>query len=140
MATHRSTWKARERQAAALFGARRNRCSGSSGRDDESRSDSTHDRIFLETKLRQHHAVQSLFDETRILARRENKLPVLALATKGKPSFLLVLAPEDLKAVAAEMVDGDPFFNPEIPLVPKSIASDDADLSTPTLFPGDSLK
>jgi hypothetical protein len=53
--THRSTWKRREHDAARLFGARRQRCSGSSGREDCSRSDSTHAVHFLETKLRQHH-------------------------------------------------------------------------------------
>ena len=29
--THRNTWKQRERDAAAIFGTRRQRCSGSSG-------------------------------------------------------------------------------------------------------------
>lgn len=100
--TSKSTWKQRERQAAALFGARRQRCSGSSGRDDCSRSDSTHDRLFLETKLRQSHAAVALFDQTRDLARREGRVPVVALAVKGRPGVVLVLAPEDLAAVAGE--------------------------------------
>ena len=58
--THRSTWKARERQAAALFGSKRQRCSGSSGREDCSRSDSTHDRLYIETKLKALDDVKSM--------------------------------------------------------------------------------
>jgi len=100
--TSRSAWKARERQAAALFGARRQRCSGSSGRDDCSRSDSTHPTLFLETKLRASHAAVALFDETRALARKEGKTPVVALAQKNRPGVLLVLDPADLEVIAGE--------------------------------------
>jgi hypothetical protein len=101
--THRSTWKARERQAAGLFGARRQRCSGSSGRDDETRSDSTHDRMFIETKLKAKDAAITLFDATRALARKEGKVPLLMLSKKGRPGFVLVCDPSDLPRIAAEM-------------------------------------
>ena len=67
--THRSTWKSRERQAAALFGANRQRCSGSSGLAHESRSDSTHPRLFLENKLRASSPVHRLFEPIRARAR-----------------------------------------------------------------------
>lgn len=102
MATHKSTWKRRERDAAGIFGARRQRCSGSSGRPDCSRSDSTHPTIYLETKLRRHHAAVALLDATRALARKESRVPVLALATKGRPGVVLVVAEADLAAVLAE--------------------------------------
>jgi len=102
MATHRGTWKQRERQAAALFGARRQVLSGSAGRDDRSRSDSTHERLFLETKLRASHAAVALYDDTKVLARKEGKVPVVILAQKGRPGVVLVIAPEDLQAVAYE--------------------------------------
>jgi hypothetical protein len=104
--TSKSAWKARERQAAALFGARRQRCSGSSGRDDCSRSDSTHPALFIETKLRASHAAVALYDETRALARKEGKIPVVALAQKGRPGVLLVVDPNDLGAVAKELQAG----------------------------------
>jgi len=51
MSTHRSTWKRREREAARLFGAERQPLSGSGGRADRTRSDSTHDRLFIEFGL-----------------------------------------------------------------------------------------
>jgi hypothetical protein len=107
MATHRSTWKARERQAAGLFGALRQRCSGSSGRPDCSRSDSTHPALFIETKLRASHAAVGLFDETRALARKEGKTPVVILAQKNRPGLLLLIDPADLAAVAAEYAEAN---------------------------------
>jgi hypothetical protein len=100
--THRSTWKARERQAAALFGSKRQRCSGSSGREDCSRSDSTHDRLFIETKLKASNATVTLFDDTKALAKAEGKTPVLLLAKKNRPGFLVVLDSADLAVIMAE--------------------------------------
>lgn len=103
MATSRSTWKAAERRAARSLGAERQVGSGSGGRADQTRSDSTSKRLFLETKLRQKTAVRKLFDQTAELARREGKTPLLAIFDKGRQGFLLVLRPEDLEVVAAEM-------------------------------------
>lgn len=96
MATHRNTWKATERRAAGLFGALRQRCSGSSGRADESRSDSTHPTLFIETKLRASCAIRNLFDKTAGLAKKEKKVPVLMLAAKFRPGFLVVVHSDDL--------------------------------------------
>jgi hypothetical protein len=107
MSTHRSTWKRRERNAAALFGARRQPGSGSGGRDDETRSDSTHSRLFVETKLRAASSVRSLWEETRERARREGKTPVLVLYAKGKPGGLIVVHQDDLATVAAELASPD---------------------------------
>ena len=50
--TYRGTWKHRERDAAAVFGAKRQPLSGSSGRDDLTRSDSLHKKLFIETKFK----------------------------------------------------------------------------------------
>jgi hypothetical protein len=80
VSTHRGTWKKSEDRAASLFGARRQVGSGSAGRDDiDTRSDSTHPALYIETKLRRSHAARSLHDQTRALARLEGKTPVLAL-------------------------------------------------------------
>jgi len=104
MKTHKSTWKKRESAAAGLFGAKRQPLSGSSGRDDRTRSDSTHPGLFIETKLRQRHAVRALFVKTKLLAHLEHKVPVLALATKGMPGFLLVVDSEDLPKLVLEFL------------------------------------
>lgn len=98
MGTHSSTWKARERQAAALFGARRQRCSGSSGRDDLSRSDSTHPRLFLEVKLRAKFPFRVDFDEVR--AQRKGKSPFgINVARRLSPFAVLVTHSDDLDVV-----------------------------------------
>jgi hypothetical protein len=108
MRTHKSTWKRRECQSAQLFGARRHPLSGGSGRDDLTRSDSTHERIFLETKLRASWSVRTLFDRTKTLASKEQKTPVLALASKGRRGCLLVVDSVDLPALLVAFAEADP--------------------------------
>jgi hypothetical protein len=103
MSTHRNTWKRRERDAAGLFGARRQVLSGSSGRSDATTSDSTHPRLYIETKLRAASSIRTLWEKTREAARRERKAPVLMLYAKGKPGALIVVHEDDLEAVAAEL-------------------------------------
>ena len=51
------TWKADERKVARMFGAERNRLSGSSGRDCDSCSDSNHARLYIEAKRKKRHTV-----------------------------------------------------------------------------------
>ena len=103
MSTHRSTWKRRERDAARLFGAERQPGSGSCGRPDRSRSDSTHDKLYIETKLRASSSVRSLWEKTAALSRREGKTPLLMLYTKGRVGGLVVCHEMHLAAVAAEL-------------------------------------
>lgn len=105
--THRRTWQKAEGRAAAPFGARRSPGSGSSGRDDVlSTSDSTHERLYIETKLKAKTAVRSLHDEVKPKARKEGKVPVLALFDKGRPGCLYVVHSDDLEAFAAEVRSG----------------------------------
>jgi hypothetical protein len=101
MSTSRRTWQRRD--AADLFGALRQVLSGSSGRDDRSMSDTTHDRLFIEVKLRGRHTARTLFDTVKARARKERKLPVLALADKGRPGFLLCVHSDDLDDLVAEL-------------------------------------
>ena len=104
MPTHKNTWKNAERRVAALFGSLRNRLSGSSGRKDESESDTKHPRLFIEVKYREKHAVRTLFDETAAKAKGEGKTPVVALVDKGKPGFLLCVHCDDLGEVYGQYV------------------------------------
>jgi hypothetical protein len=97
------TWKAAERKVAASFGTLRQRLSGSSGRDDESRSDTKHPRLFIEVKYRAVHTTRTLFDATKALADKERKLPVVALVDKGRPGFLLCVHSDDLEEFATEV-------------------------------------
>jgi hypothetical protein len=102
MTTARRTWQLFESRVAAFFGCRRAVLSGSSGRDDATCSDSTHPTLFVECKLREKHAARTLHDATRALARKEGKTPVLALADKGRPGFLICVHSDDWRAVVAE--------------------------------------
>ena len=99
--TSRSTWKARERQAAAIFGSRRQRCSGSSGIKGETRSDSCHPRIYLEHKLRSEHAVLNLWRAEKPKAHKEGKDLVIVLSEKGKHGQWLLVHEADMAAVVA---------------------------------------
>lgn len=94
------TWKQAERRVAALFGALRQRLSGSSGRTDCSAADTTHPTLFIEVKYRESHAVRTLYEETVKKARKEHKTPLVCLVDKGKPGFLLCLHCDDLELVA----------------------------------------
>ncbi len=103
MSTHRSTWKRRERNAARLFGAERQPGSGSGGRRDQTRSDSTHETLYIEAKLRASSAVRSLWEKTAAAAKLEGKTPLLMLYAKGKPGGLIVCHETHLASVAAEL-------------------------------------
>jgi hypothetical protein len=95
-------WKQRERKGAGAFGAKRTVGSGSLGREDRTRSDSTHERLFIETKWRLKHTVVSLWDKVAAFAKKEKKTPVLLLAEKGRPGLWVVCKLDDLPTVAAE--------------------------------------
>lgn len=99
---HRSTWQKSEIKAAGFFGAKRNPGSGSQGRDDLSASDSTHPRLFIETKSHARHAARTLFDDVKGKAAKEGKTPVLMLADRGRPGFLVCCHSDDLEVIARE--------------------------------------
>jgi hypothetical protein len=102
--TARRTWQIREQSAAALFGAKRQVLSGSSGRDDATQSDSTHPRLFIECKLKAKQAVRSLWRATALLAAKEHKVAVLILYEKSKPGGLIVIHEDDLDAIIEERI------------------------------------
>jgi hypothetical protein len=95
-------WKKHERKAAAIFGTMRKIGSGCQGREDATRSDSTHPRLFIECKTRARSAVRSLMKETAELAKAENKTPILALRETGKPGAILCVRESDLAAIVIE--------------------------------------
>jgi hypothetical protein len=100
----RRTWQKAEDRVAAFFGVRRQLCSGSSGRDDVTASDSTHPVLFVETKYRKCHTVRTRHDEVKERARKEKKTPVLALVDKNREGFLLGIHSDNFLTVAAEVV------------------------------------
>ena len=98
--THRRTWQKREQTIAEDFGAHRNWGSGSSGRADLSRSDSTSEKVYVEAKTRAKHSAVTLWDDTAAKAKVEGKIPVVGLCVKGRPGYWLLVKDSDLKRVA----------------------------------------
>jgi hypothetical protein len=93
-----------EERAAELFGCNRQICSGSgtNGREDETGSDSTHETLYIESKLRDRHTVRTLHDGTKKKAAKERKTPVVVLFDKQRPGCLIVVHSDDLMTVVAE--------------------------------------
>ena len=98
--THKNTWKQRERQIAKFFGSVRTPLSGGASR--HTRSDSLHEHLFVETKMRKVFAVLNLWRETKVLADEENKIPVVCLAEKGKKGFWVLCHSSDLIAISEQ--------------------------------------
>lgn len=95
-------WKKHERAAAREIGAERSVGSGSLGRADRSRSDSTDGRIYLECKhsRRRTHA-QSLMDDTHGKAKAEGKVPLVCLKESGRHGRLWVVRSQDVAEIVA---------------------------------------
>ncbi len=94
-------WKQFERRVARFFHADgRTPLSGSTSR--HTASDTLHDTLYIECKQRKKKsAAVSLFRQTEALARKEKKVPVVALQQTGDTrGWLLVIRPQDLFAVA----------------------------------------
>lgn len=90
-------WKQRERQVAAYFDGERTPLSGGNGK--VTRADVIHDDLFIEVKLRKKHSVVTLWDETKVLADKEGKTPVICLAEKNRKGFWIMVHSDDLGAL-----------------------------------------
>ena len=87
--THKSTWKKAEGRIAEYFGTTRTPLSG--GNSKVTRSDTLHNDLFIEVKLRAKHTAVSLWDETKWLADKEDKIPVVCLCEKGRAGFWVLV-------------------------------------------------
>lgn len=107
-------WKAIERRVAAFFGAS-GRTPLSGGNSGHTRSDTLSDALFIEVKQRKRHAAVKLWDEVKALAKKENKIPVVALSVKNRPGFWVMVHSSDLLAVANQRAlavrDGKPVLS-----------------------------
>lgn len=100
-ATSKSSWKSFERKVAEDFNTKRVPLSGSNS-GHGTQSDSLHERVYIECKVRQKFSLQTLFEDTERKAKVEHKTPVVAVKQKGSNGYLLVCRPDDLKKLAAE--------------------------------------
>ncbi len=95
---HRSTWKKFEGRVARLFGSKRAPLSGING--GVTASDSLSPDFFIEVKMRKRHALWSLFDDTREKARKEGKVPVIAVGETSRKGALICIHSDDLGKVS----------------------------------------
>lgn len=97
--TSKSAWKQLERTVAEFFGTRRVPLSGSNS-GHGTNSDSLHDKLYIECKLRGKISLWALFEDTERKAKQENKIPIVAIKQKGSRGYLLVMRPLDVKKIA----------------------------------------
>ena len=74
---------------ATFFHGQRNPLSGRNSK--HTAADVIHDRLFIECKLRKKHTVVTLWDETKALADKEGKTPVVVLCEKNPPRFWIMV-------------------------------------------------
>ncbi len=93
-------WKELERCAARFFGTVRTALSG--GNSKITRSDTLHDRLYVECKYGQRVAPWTLYMDALTKAKLEDKIPVLVLKQARESDFLLVMRSQDLGTVYSE--------------------------------------
>jgi hypothetical protein len=94
-------WKQAERNAARALGTTRTPLSGGASR--QTRSDSLHPRIYLETKYRQRFAVVELIRKEEVKAKKEEKTAILCLQQRGLKTRYYVI-PEKLMKLLAPLL------------------------------------
>lgn len=94
----REAWKTFERRVAKAFNTVRTPLSGSNSH--HTHSDSLHESLFIEAKrAARYKAVITLWKSTRELARKEKKVPMLALGDSSFDGFLVVVHVKHVKDV-----------------------------------------
>ena len=100
--TSKNTWKQFERDVATLFGTKRVPLSGSNS-GHGTNSDTLHERLYIECKVRQKISLWVLFEDTEKKAKAEKKIPVVAIKQKGSRGMLLVMRPNDVEKILKEI-------------------------------------
>lgn len=92
-----AAWKQRERDVAKFFHGQRNPLSGQASL--HTRGDVIHDDLFIEIKLRKKHTAITLWDETKVMANKEGKIPVVCLSEKNRPGFWILTHSTDFTRI-----------------------------------------
>ena len=64
-----------------------------------------HPKLFIEDKLRAAHSAVTLWRETKTLADKEHKIPVVCLCEKGKKGFWFLVHSDNVKEVLATLLE-----------------------------------
>jgi hypothetical protein len=98
-------WKQAERRIARYLGSTRTPLSGGNGK--QTRSDTLHPSIFVEIKQRRRHTTYTLYRNTKNLARKEKKVPLVVLDEVRAPGQLFVIHSDDLPALIAALIQSN---------------------------------
>ena len=93
-------WKRREREVANYFNGKRTSLSGINSKI--TIADVIHDELYIECKLKKKHTVVTLWDETKKLADKEGKIPIVALCEKERPGFWIMVHSNDFRKITEE--------------------------------------
>jgi len=105
------SWKKLEQKVARLRGTKRTPLSGGNGK--LTRSDTLDKTFFIECKLRKAPAVWNLYEQVELLAKSENKIPVLVIKKKGKHGELFIINDKYLKAFIEKWISPPLHSDPE---------------------------
>ena len=105
------SWKKLEQKVARLRGTERTPLSGGNGK--LTRSDTLDKTFFIECKLRKDPAVWNLYEQVELLAKSENKIPVLVIKKKGKHGELFIVNDKYLKAFIENWISPPRYSDPE---------------------------
>ena len=96
------SWKQAERRMASLFGTRRRPLSG--GNQGGGRDDSMHPVLFIEHKQMARSSLHTLYNATAVLAKAEDRVPIIGISQKRSPGILVVVKSTDLEILCQEWV------------------------------------
>ena len=89
------TWKKFERTVANFFG-----CSRTGPMQARDANDIDHDVIHCQCKHSKRHAIITVWDAAKAVAKRDDKIPVVAIKQKGRHGWWILCKSDDLQAVA----------------------------------------
>jgi len=91
-------WKVQERRSASKLGGERNPLSGGASR--HTQGDVIHPKLYVECKWASKIALLTLMHDTEAKAKKEKKVPVLALHKKGEKHDYYLVRDDKIIAVA----------------------------------------
>jgi len=94
-------WKAGERRIAKKFNTKRTPLSGGNSR--HTMSDTLHKRLFIEVKHKKVIPGNNLGEQTKQLAKKEKKIPMIVFIKKNHPEPIVLCKLNDLKKITEEM-------------------------------------
>lgn len=100
-----NNWKNQERRIARMFGSHRTPLSGINSR--HTSSDIIHEKLYVECKYRKRIAILDLMEGVIEEAKKEDKIPVLALKSRECQDDFFLLRKKDLLQISALVKECD---------------------------------